>query len=202
MKKVTVQSDFSQFQCLPEPIYDPALATNPDQVDQLSQLIVTHYKQSMKGWTTADFDRSYQSYQSMIDAAIMAKNVVGLETLWQGIYFHDRANPNFEADVYTAVRHANVATIQHALYGYMNYQTVNFKEHLDYSKLTQLATDNADPNVLRLIQSLACCVEDDHLQPMHRSRLDEDSDSDEDDHEMRELTIKFYQCVEQFIEQC
>ena len=196
MKQVNTKVNFRQIEKLPELIYDTSFATDPTQLDNLSRLIVTHYGQNMKDWTLAGFSSLYRSYQHMIDAAIKSNNLMGLEALWQGIYFHDRANPDYENDVYESVEHANVKTIQHVLYGYMNYTDLDGKEPLEFSKLKAFATNNPDPNVLRLIESLQCCLDSNNkIHPMHKSILDED----DGDSEMRCLAIKFYECIERFV---
>lgn len=87
----------------------------------------------------------------MIAEAIKSNNLEGLEALWQGIYYHDRDNPDFERDVYIAVEFVNLKTVQHVIYGYWNYATLNGVEDLHKKKLKTLAARNPDPEVLKYI---------------------------------------------------
>jgi len=108
--------------------------------------------------TVEQYNESWKNYQNLITVAIKSNNIVGLEVLWKGIYHHDRSNPDFVTDVYTAVEFANLEMLLHVLYGYMNYMDLNPKDDLDYAKLKKLAANNPQAHVLGFIYDIGVCV--------------------------------------------
>lgn len=154
MEQIQIEVDFKNvenldvFECRKE------WASDPSQIEMLKRFISSHYDQDTDDWKTIDFDNSWNQYQSMINEAIKAGNLESLEILWQGIYWHDRDNPDYETDVYTAAEFANLKMFQHVLYSYMNNRTLNGVDALEYHRLYNLATKNHNPDVLRFIEHL------------------------------------------------
>jgi hypothetical protein len=125
-------------------------------------------------------------YQQRVSTAIRYNNLIGLDILWMTMFVKG-INPDYEANVYVAVKSSNLKTFKHVLNGYMNYFTVIKVKSLDYNKLYQLAKKNKDRKVLNLVNSLKCCVD----SKGKIKCIDRYSMEDEDD----ELGRKFYQCV-------
>jgi hypothetical protein len=75
---------------------------------------------------TDDINLSSNLYYTMIEMAIKSNNLVGLEILWEGIYHHDRACPDFLDDLYTATKYGNLKTLQHVFYAYNNYSIIDY----------------------------------------------------------------------------
>ena len=200
MQHVDIDIKFNQFDPFPEFVYDLTLATDPNKADDLARFVRTYYIQNHEA--IEDFDESWKKYQGMINESIKSGNLNALETLWQGIYFHDRDNPDYETDVYTAVEFGNLKMLQHVLYGYMNYSTLNGKEDLKFAKLKELAAKNPHPDVLRFIESLVCCVNTENkigvLSKYSLEDEDEDEDEDEEFKQILALSKKFYDNVENF----
>lgn len=112
-----IKIKFHDYKPLDELKYDFNLYK--DNINFLIQFVRAHYKQDYKEWNGEQFKQSYEQYQGMITEAIKNNNLDSLEVLWQGIYFHDCDNPDYETDVYTAVEYGNIKTFQHVLYGYI-----------------------------------------------------------------------------------
>lgn len=193
MKHLKVKFAFNEFEPQSKVFYDEELASNPEKFSGLIYLVRSYYHQDRSNWKLDEVQTSRRLYQNLIDVAIKSNNLPGLEILWQGIYFHDQANPDFERDVYTAVEFSDLKTVHHVLYGYMNYMVLDFNEDLDYIKLVQLAEKNPNWNVLRLINHLSICVDDGKIKTMNKKFLDENG---EDSVEMKSLAVKFYECIE------
>jgi len=132
-------------------------------------------------------------YQSMIDLSIKNNNLIGLEILWQGIYFHDRDNPDYLNDVYVASEYGNLKTFQHVLYAYLNYATLNWSDPIDLNKLRLLATDNAP--VLKFINHIVE-VDWDVIDRMPMPSDSESSDSD-DSYDLK--ARQFYERIASFV---
>ena len=99
--------------------FDHTLASDPEKHGGLIRFVCTYYNQNYAGWKLEDYNKSWDNYQMMIGVAIKSNNILGLEILWKGIYYHDRSNPDFVTDVYTAVECADLRTVLHVLHGYM-----------------------------------------------------------------------------------
>jgi hypothetical protein len=100
-------------------------------------------------------DIEWDVYQSKIDEAIISNNLQDLETLWDGIYYHDRDNPDFATDLYTATEFSDLKTFQHVLYAVMNYKDLNGFEDISFSKLTTLAEKNPDNRVIQQLNLIS-----------------------------------------------
>ena len=107
------------------------------------------------------------SYQTMITEAIKLNNLVALNILWRGQYYHTNDYPDFEHDVYTAVEYANTDTIKYTLYAYTNNGISNDLNPLTYNKLKKCALKNT-PKVLKFIDLLNACVSIDYLNRICR----------------------------------
>jgi hypothetical protein len=70
-------------------------------------------------------DGDLAEYEKAMTGAIETNNIEALECLWQGIYHHDRDNPPYDHHVVHAFAHANLTTIQHCVYAFQNYATLN-----------------------------------------------------------------------------
>ncbi len=140
--------------------YDVTLAADASKWEDLIRFVCTYYQQDTRGWKAEQYEEMWKNYQSLITVAIKANNILGLEVLWKGIYHHDRSNPDFVTDVYTAVEFANLETLHHVLYGYMNYMDLNLKDNLEYTKLKDLAKNNPHGHVLDFINDIQICADD------------------------------------------
>lgn len=200
MQHIKTIVNFHKVDPFPELIYDHTLATLGSQVHDLARFVKTYYKQDWSDFNEYDFYKSWKSYQEMINMAIKSENLIGLETLWQGIYFHDRNNPDYETDAYTAAEFGSLQMFQHVLYGYMNYATLNASEDLELDKLKKLATSNPNSDVLVLIDALACCVnQENKIRSFPNCCLEDNGDSDDDEEkDWRASAKKFYDCVGNF----
>lgn len=123
----------------------------------------------------------------MITEAIENNDLDSLEVLWQGIYFHDRTNPDYEKDVYTATEFGNIKTFQHVLYAYMNYNTLDGVEPLEYTKLLQLATKNKNNEILNLINELKCVTDNNEIHYLMTEFDSEDSEDHKDKEQKQKL---------------
>ena len=197
MQHIKSKINFKQFNPDNELVYDLKLAADSGKSDDLARFVRTYYSQDWSKWTLNQFGDSWSSYQGLINAAIKSDNLMGLETLWQGIYFHDRANPDYTTDVYTAAEFGNLKMLQHVLYGYMNYNTLDEVEDLEYAKLKELAAKNSHQDVLEFVESIACCVTSDNkIAAVDKRSLKEEENENE---EVFALGKKFYECVENFV---
>lgn len=188
--------NFGQLQPLSKLVYDHTLASDPSKIMDLAIFVRTYYRQNWDDWTSEDFDQSWRDYQNMITTAIKSNNTEGIEILWDGIYYHDRSNPDYEFDVYTAVEFGNLETVKCVLNGYMNYATLNGVEDLEYSRLQDLANANSDKRVFDLIQALACCLTPEAKLPcLGRFLLQEEDEDLETD---KALAIKYYQTIDAY----
>jgi len=140
-------------------IYDVTFAMDPLKWNDLIRLVCTYYNQDYKDWKVEQYDESWRLYQNLITIAIKSNNILGLEVLWKGIYRHDRSNPDFVTDVYTAVEYANLEMLLHVLYGYMNYMDLNGKKGLKYTKLKELAANNTNNVIVDFINDIGICVD-------------------------------------------
>jgi hypothetical protein len=156
--------------------YDIALATDPTKWEDLIRLVSTYYEQDY----TEGF---WEKYQALITAAIKSSNILGLEVLWRGIYYHDRSNPDFVTDVYTAVEFADLDTLLHVLYGYMNYTDLNLKDNLKYRKLEDLAVRNPNGGVADFIITIGVCVNSENeIRPWVKNYIKKKVFSEKEDH--------------------
>ena len=177
--------------------YDLLIAALPDKAEDLKKFVVTHYKL----YDTIDppdtnFYLIHQLYQSMINMSIKNNNIIGLEILWQGIYFHDRDNPDYLNDVYIASQYGNLKTFQHVLYGYLNYCTLDGPDEIDINKLRLLATDNVD--VLKFINHIVE-IGQDVIEKMPKLSEYGEYDSDQENLEYEQKKKKFYNRVNTFM---
>lgn len=125
-------------------IYDIGLASDSKRVSELIGFVRAHYKQDSMNYNLEDLNNMWVLYQTMIDTAIKFNNLDGLMVLWNGIYYHDRDNPDYLNDVYVAAQFGNLKTFQHVLHGYMNYLTNNGVDPVDYIILKHLCKMNKD----------------------------------------------------------
>jgi hypothetical protein len=161
-----------------------------NKLDMLCSFIRAHYEQDYREWNSEQFKLSYDQYQKMITEAIKSDDLDSLEVLWQGIYFHDRANPDYESDVYTAVEFGNIKTLQHVLYAYMNYNTLDCVEPLEYTKLLELATKNKNIEILNLINELKCVTDNDEIHYLMTEFDSEDSEDHKDKEQKQKLFLE------------
>ena len=143
--------DFSKFEPFSELVFDTTLASDPNKTDDLSRFVVTFYHHEFTGDQLLE---SEANYQNLINVAIQSGNLKGLETLWKGIYYHDRNNPDFESDFYTALECANLETIQHVHNAYKNYATLQPFEPIDSNKAKELAKNNSNTGVFDYISTI------------------------------------------------
>lgn len=160
-----VFQDVSQ---LPDRSVNREWASDPLKVEELVRFIST-YHNNYQGYPE-------DTYQGMIDTAIKSGNFLGLITLWRGIYYHDRDNPDYESDVYTAVEFGSLKMLQHTLYGYHNYSTLNGVDSLEYRKMLELSEKNSEPEVNLFVKSLQPSTDDKGF--IHFPDSDSDSDPD------------------------
>lgn len=178
-----IKVNFHDYEALEQLVYEFKLYN----MDTLARFVRAHYEQDYKDWDREQFKRSYDLYQKMITDAIKNNNLDFLEVLWQGIYFHDRANPDYEYDVYTAVEFGNIKTLQHVLYGYMKYITLDGVEPLEYTKLLELAAKNNNSQVLNLINELKCVTENNEIHYLMTEFDSEDSEEHDDKEQKQKL---------------
>jgi hypothetical protein len=197
MNHCTFEFNFHEYPENTKLVYDADLSSNLSRKEELILFVRSYYHQNMDGWTFKDFQKSGEKYNDMINSAIKSGNIDGLEILWQGIYFHDRANPDFQSNVYYAIEFGNLKMLQQVLYGYMNYLTLDFVEYLDYDKMVKLSKKNPHPLIREFIEGMACFVTSDNfIMPMNRECVfDDESDSDEDEKslEFKGMGKKFYE---------
>jgi hypothetical protein len=173
--------------------YDIALAKDSSKWEDLIRLVRTHYE---KGYEE-DF---WVKYQALITTAIESSNILGLEVLWKGIYHHDRSNPDFVTDVYTAVEYANLDTLLHVLYGYMNYMDLNPKENLEYTKLKDLAARNPNDRIVGFIVDIGVCLNSkNEIRPWDRSYIKGKVFSEKKDHVRGRM---YYTVVKRYSKKC
>jgi hypothetical protein len=183
MRHVIIKINFHDYQPFNGLTYNHSLASDPQESFNLIRFVKTHYKYNVYHTET---------YQSMINTAIKSNNLVGLEILWMGMYCHDKSDPNYEHDVYTATEFGHLKTVQHVLYAYMNYYTSCKIKNLNYDRLQILAFRNKDYNVSRFIKILYPCTVNNKLKS-----IEENYDLGDD--KLYNLSKKFYRCVEQFV---
>ncbi len=174
----SIKVKFHDYKPLEVLIYEFGLYKN--KLDTLIKFVRAHYEQDYEEWNREQFQQSYEQYQEMITEAIKGNDLDSLEVLWQGIYFHDRANPDYETDVYTAVEYGNIKTIQHVLYAYMNYNTLDGVEPLEYTKLIELSKKNHNVDVFNLINELNCVTDNNEIHYLMTEFDSEDSEEDDD----------------------
>lgn len=153
MQQAHVSVNFRKIEEFPTFEQNVDLAKDPARVQDLARYVVTWYHH----------DEAWNQYQAMITEAIKSNNIDGLETLWSGIYFHDRSSPDFLTDVYNAAQ-ASIQTFLHVLYAYMNYHTVNYAEPIELSSLTERASGN--PLVSKFVGQIAELFQDGELHPL------------------------------------
>lgn len=93
-------------------------------------------------------------YQEFEDFAIAASDLDALEILWEGIYHHDRDNPDYVHCVKIASRYGNIATLKHCIYAYQNYSTLNGVDNIIVKELKKLANNNPNKDILTYLNSL------------------------------------------------
>ena len=78
MKHHTIDYDFSNVQPMEPFSYDHTLASDPTKVEELQRFMCSFYDQDhiMK-------DDGPEEYQKMVESAIEANNLAGLEVLWR-----------------------------------------------------------------------------------------------------------------------
>ena len=153
MQHHTVDYDFSHIQPMEHFSYDHSLATDPTKIIELQSFIRAFYdRDHVSG------DNGVEEYQKMIESAIGANNLAGLEVLWQGVYYHDRDNPDYASDLYYASSKGSLQTFQHVLYAYLNYRILNDPEDIRFDLLSGMAKDN--PPVYTYLERLHTEVKD------------------------------------------
>lgn len=140
--------EFKKFDSFPELVFDTTYASDPSKCDDLIRFVVTFYKQNYSG---DDLIESAEKYQNLVNVAIKSGNIKAIEILWNGIYYHDRNNPNFDLDLYTAIHYSNLETVRHVLYAYRNYAVIESFEPFDLQKMKGLAIDNPNMDVYEFI---------------------------------------------------
>lgn len=186
-------ANYAPFEIL---VYNISFACLPEKQEDLKRFVVTHYSKADS--VTKSMCMSFIMYQLMIDSAIKSNNIVGLEILWQGIYYHDRDYPSFEHDVYLAAEHSDLKTFQHVLYGYMNYCTLNPLQPLNVQRLKSLAHDGEaklmwnNGKIEQFIDHIAKSYS--HIEPMPI----DPTEIDEDDSNMIEKVKEFYHKINTF----
>ena len=78
--------------------YDHTLASDPTKVAELQRFMCSFYDQDhiME-------DDGPEKYQKMVESAIEANNLAGLEVLWQGVYYYDRDNPDYASALFLCI---------------------------------------------------------------------------------------------------
>jgi hypothetical protein len=151
MQQTTFTVDFSKVQSVPL-VYDLTLASNHKRIQQLAEFVVAYYRSECDHVDKDDYYGKGHLYQLMIDTCIRFDNLDGLATLWNGIYYHDRDNPDFLNDLYVAAQYGSLRMFKHVLYGYINYASLNWKDHISCLLLSQLAAHN--PCMKELVEKM------------------------------------------------
>lgn len=153
MKHHTVDYDFSNVQPMEQFSYDHTLASDPTKVAELQRFMCSFYDQDhiME-------DDGPEKYQKMVESAIEANNLAGLEVLWQGVYYYDRDNPDYASVLFFASAKGSLQTFQHVLYAYLNYNILNDPEDVRFDLLIGMAHDN--PPVHAYLERLYAEVKD------------------------------------------
>lgn len=191
MLQTNIKLNFRKHKPSEKLCYDYQSYHNNDSIIEISiiEFVRAHYNQDYSKWNSDQFIESHESYQKMIDEAIKNNNLDALEILWQGIYFHDRDNPNYENDVYVAVEHSNIKTLLHVLYGYMKYNTLDGVEPLKYYKLVELASKNKNDNVKNFINDLKCVTTNNEIHYL-MTDFDSSESTDEDQINKQKLFLE------------
>ena len=151
---------------------------------KFTKQIKAYYEQDCSTWDCFQSCAFHENFQTMVEYSIKSNNLKHLETLWQALYFYG-TNPDFVTDVYTAVEFADLETLLHVLWGYMNYKVMEDLNHLDFYKLKGLAVKNTNPNVLNFITSLIIATSNGQIIPCRKRCARDDI-----------LGQEFYKCVE------
>ncbi len=177
---------FDQIKPFDQLIFDNSLASDESRADDLMRFVRTYYK--------SDYEEfHYEQYRNMIKTAIKSNNLRALEILWQGIYYHDVANPDYESNLLVAAEFSNLRTFQHVIYACMNYRTLNYSHGIKHKKLKELALKNPDQSIANLVNALKICVNSEgKLIGLYESAID---DPDSDEEEYIERTKKFYELM-------
>ena len=189
MQHLNTKVDFQNIEPFEKINYDPQLVIEGRQ-EGLKRFVKTHYCQDYDN--NRDFDLSYTFYQDMINSAIKNNNLMALEILWQGIYWHDRDHPDFIASAYTAAEFGTLTMFQHCLYGFMNYATFDLFE-INVDKLCQRAERNPNKEVLKFVQLIAPCATNGKLEQLSKRSLNQ---IDNEDPDYYQACVKFYQLIE------
>ena len=115
-------------------LYDPEQVGPNYDPEQLATMIHTSYRHAEGLWD--------EEYQLLINAAIQNNNIHALSLLWNGVYYHDRDNPNYNADLLHAAKNGNYKTFQYVLNGFLNYATLDGKEPVPIAELLEGVQDD------------------------------------------------------------
>jgi hypothetical protein len=95
----------------------------------------------------------------MIECAILANNLLGLEILWQGIYYHDRDNPDYDENLLVALS-AKLETMKHVLYAKLHYAQLDgipFDPIQLKKEMEEMYSDEEIPEIREYVNSLTIC---------------------------------------------
>lgn len=104
-----------------EPLEDSTF--HPRIVSDLNTL--TRYMVGLYKGANKDLKEFCLKYQLTVREAIKTNNIPALNIVWKAVYFHDRDNPDYETDIETACEYSNIQMLQHVVYGFYNYATLN-----------------------------------------------------------------------------
>jgi len=154
MQHLKITIDFSGIvpkESLEQVSSDPLwLVRDESMIPDLKQWVATYY--------LSEKLINPKIYDEMVFAAISNENLLGLETLWQGIYWYGQDRPDYHRCVVFAKR-GSLKTFQHVLYAYFNYADFEEKEPLDWVDLSDFSSltkkgVQIDPQVVQFIKML------------------------------------------------
>lgn len=108
-------------------------------------------------WDFGTICRNFERYQRVTEDAIKSQNIEALEAIWQAIYYHDQNNPSYDLDLTCAVEFGSLQMVQHCLWAYMNYATLDDLPTLQTSYLLELSEKNGRERVQEYMKKLALC---------------------------------------------
>lgn len=146
MEHINETVDFKGVQKLDEFKLDEDLVQDPCRDQDLIRWVRTGYRSKISK------SRFFAIYLEMINLSIKSNNLKALNILWNGIYYHDRDNPDFLSHLYTAAEFGNLQMFQHCLYAYKNYAQLNEPDEINMHELLNLAGKNVNKDVLDYIR--------------------------------------------------
>jgi hypothetical protein len=139
---------FSEINCTVEEFEDLFKKNGGYTHDEVKKFVVGYYRHY------TELDLSNIIYVRMLQISIRANDLAAWEILVQGIYYHDRDNPNYASNVRYGAEYADLKFFLHILTAYATYNTLNPQPDIIYDDLLDLAKQNPDRSVLEFIIKL------------------------------------------------